>query len=209
MELVRVLRMTLFTVSWRLALMSMMSLLALTLFAGQAWAAAPVILRVLPFETFDGRVRLQVHTANVEQDAVLLFGGQPLRLTAAPSGNGVYYADLARPEPGFVTVRLRSAGMESNAATVSIPLAGNTQTLAGRALYQKIEVTDSGLELDRNTMEPIRNSRVEVIDRFTRGVLSVSETDNGRVPGAGPCHAPWPDDPGAQPVAFAGFAGPG
>jgi hypothetical protein len=44
-------------------------------------------------------------------------------------------------------------------------------------MFQKVEVTGSGLDLSRTVMVPIRNARVEVIDRVTRQVLTVSETD--------------------------------
>ena len=153
-------------------------LLAISVFGGHALAAGPELLRVLPSGNPDGSVRLEVHTANAGPDAVLVFGGQPLRLTPAPSGNGVFWVDVARPEPGFVTVRVRSDGLYSNPATVSIrpSTSARVETLSGRAFFQKVEVTDNGLELDRALMLPIRNARVEVVDR--QRVVTVSQTDN-------------------------------
>jgi hypothetical protein len=148
------------------------------LFAGTAWAQGPELRRVVLSDTADGRLRIEVHASNAGSDALLLFGGQPLRMNPAPTGNGVFWVDIARPEPGLVIkVRIRSNGIDSNAGEVKVPPPGPVVELSGRALYQKVAVTDNGLELDRTTMVPIRNARVEVADR-TRGVQFVSVTDD-------------------------------
>jgi hypothetical protein len=57
--------------------------------------------------------------------------------------------------------------------------AGGTLTyvLPGLALYQKVEVTDNGLETERTSLAPVRNARIEVIDASIRQVISVSESD--------------------------------
>jgi hypothetical protein len=51
-----------------------------------------------------------------------------------------------------------------------------TQNISGTALYQKIDVTDSGLDLTHPVMFPIRNARVEVRNSISQ-LVSVSETD--------------------------------
>jgi hypothetical protein len=51
------------------------------------------------------------------------------------------------------------------------------RTIAGRTFYEKIEVTDSGLDLVHPVMVPVRNARVEVIDSASQNIVSVSETD--------------------------------
>ena len=47
----------------------------------------------------------------------------------------------------------------------------------GQAMYQKVEVTDTGLDLSRPVFVPIRHARVEIVDSITRQVVSVAETD--------------------------------
>jgi hypothetical protein len=54
---------------------------------------------------------------------------------------------------------------------------GSWKTVEGRAFYEKIDVTDTGLDLTHPVIVPIRNARVEVIDPVTNGILSVSQTD--------------------------------
>src|SRR6266566_1408087 len=56
------------------------------------------------------------------------------------------------------------------------PTDGSWRTVDGRAFYEKIDVTDSGLDLSHPVIVPIRNARVEVIDPVTNGILSVSQT---------------------------------
>src|SRR5262249_13065774 len=53
----------------------------------------------------------------------------------------------------------------------------STQSISGTALYQKIDVTDSGLDLAHPVMFPIRHGRVEVINPVSQTLVSVSETD--------------------------------
>jgi hypothetical protein len=47
----------------------------------------------------------------------------------------------------------------------------------GRAFYEKIDVTDTGLDLAHPVIVPIRNARVEVIDPATNSLLSSTQTD--------------------------------
>jgi hypothetical protein len=59
----------------------------------------------------------------------------------------------------------------------AIPNDASWRTVPGRAFYEKIDVTDGGLDLNHPVMVPIRNARVEVIDPATNGLLWVSQTD--------------------------------
>jgi hypothetical protein len=54
---------------------------------------------------------------------------------------------------------------------------GSSRTVPGRAFYEKIEVTDAGLDLAHPIMVPIRNARIEVVDPITNGILSSTDTD--------------------------------
>jgi hypothetical protein len=54
---------------------------------------------------------------------------------------------------------------------------GSSRTVQGRAFYEKIEVTDAGLDLTHTIIVPIRNARVEVMDPVTNGILSSTQTD--------------------------------
>jgi hypothetical protein len=51
-----------------------------------------------------------------------------------------------------------------------------TERLTGNATYQKVDVTDIGLDMDHPTLRPIRNARIEVYEAGR--VISVSDTDN-------------------------------
>src|SRR5262249_7830672 len=51
------------------------------------------------------------------------------------------------------------------------------RTVQGRAFYEKIDVTDAGLDLAHPIIVPIRNARIEVIDPSTNALLSSTETD--------------------------------
>jgi hypothetical protein len=65
------------------------------------------------------------------------------------------------------------------AAPASASSDGSSRTVPGRAFYEKIDVTDAGLDLGNPVIVPIRNARVEVIDPATNKVLSATETDRG------------------------------
>ena len=82
-------------------------------------------------------------------------------------------------EPGFVNCKLKTGGMESDAIRVRLMDTAEalTDSLSGRAFYQKLEVTDNGLDLDHPSMNPIRGARIEVYDNATRNLISVSDPD--------------------------------
>src|SRR5262249_34669819 len=63
-------------------------------------------------------------------------------------------------------------------------------TISGAAFYQKIDVTDAGLDLNNPVMVPVRKARVEVYSASTQSIVAVSETDlRGRF------SIPAPSDP--------------
>jgi hypothetical protein len=103
--------------------------------------------------------------------------------------DAVLTLDVPALDPGFVNLRIRSDGRESAAVQLRVlPNDGAlTEIVDGRAFYEKLEVTDDGLDPNRASMTPIRNARVEVYERATDGLLSVSQTDeHGRFRVAAP-----------------------
>jgi hypothetical protein len=100
--------------------------------------------------------------------------------TIAP-GIPTFLVQLPALEPGYVSLRARSNGVDSPPIVLHVLPADNssTQPVSGRALYQKIDVTDTGLDLaDPGIMFPIRHARVEVFDPGAQVVVSASETDD-------------------------------
>jgi hypothetical protein len=86
-------------------------------------------------------------------------------------------------EPGFVKLRVRSNGVESAPLVLRVLPPDNQpmRTISGRAFYQKLDVTDAGLDLNNPAMFPIRNGRIEVLDQTSQALVAVSDTDlNGR-----------------------------
>jgi hypothetical protein len=57
------------------------------------------------------------------------------------------------------------------------PNDGSLRTVQGRAFYEKIDVTDNGLDLTHPVIVPIRNARVEVVDPATNAIISATQTD--------------------------------
>jgi hypothetical protein len=103
----------------------------------------------------------------------------PSRLLAP--GASTFILTLPVLEPGFVNLRVHSNATGADSPPVPLrvlPPDGSTaQDVSGKALYRKIDVTDSGLDLNHPVMFPIRNARVEVVDTASQSVVSVSETD--------------------------------
>ena len=152
---------------------------------------APRIISVVPVE-LDGRKQLLITGENIDNNPVLYVGGKIVPISPASAGGGQYLADIPPLDPGFVNVKIRVAGMDSNVFSLSVaPEGASYVPRNGVAMFQKVEVTESGLDLSRTVIVPIRNARVEVIDRVTRQVLTVAETDD-----AGAFVAAVPDRPG-------------
>jgi hypothetical protein len=104
----------------------------------------------------------------------------PNAVPAISFGPLAFSVTLPALEPGYVALRARSNGVDSAPVMLHIPQKDGsaTQPVSGTALYQKIDVTDSGLDLNHAVMFPIRNARVEVVDPGSQAVLSVSATDD-------------------------------
>ena len=141
-------------------------------FQASAVGASPRIVSVDITETFDGGRRLNLVGENIGNNPILYVGGKVVPVTSSSAGG--YVADLPILEPGYITVKIHAGGLESNVHTVEddafIPR-------RGQAFFQKVEVTDRGLDPGRTVLVPIRHARVEVIDRFTGQVVSVAESN--------------------------------
>ena len=142
-------------------------------------AFIPSITRIEPAEIRQG-ITLRVSIASLTADEVFILGGQvlPAPRQLAP-GIPQYQVEVPAVEPGFINLVVRSNDIESAPVPLRVLSADNapTQTLSGKAFYQKIDVTDSGLELGRPVMVPVRSARVEVFSRSTQSIVAVSETD--------------------------------
>src|SRR5207247_6920153 len=127
---------------------------------------------------------------NLAGDATFLLGDQVLPSRQSPFG--IFLIDIPAIEPGLVNLRVRGGGMESDPVTLRVAPSDNlfVQNISGQAFYQKIDVTDAGLDLNHPVMVPIRNARVEVVDRASQSVVAVSETD-----GCGEFRVPVPLEP--------------
>jgi hypothetical protein len=147
-------------------------------FSPSAVTPTPSILSVAPAVIRPGDV-LQISTLNVRGEVQMLLGGQTVPFEPGAPGSGLFFVAVPAIDPGFVNLRLRSDGIESRSVQLRVLSADVTpmETLEGRAFYQKVEVTDEGLDLARPVMVPIRSARVEVLDRSTQAIVSVSETD--------------------------------
>src|ERR1051326_9030800 len=121
---------------------------------------------------------LRVSVDYTGNDVTFLLGDQVL-----PARQLVPYSafvmTIPAVEPGTVKLRVRTNGLESDPVTLHVlaPDTLLTQNIAGQAFYQKIDVSDTGLDFAHPVMVPIRNARVEVFSRSKQSVVSVSETD--------------------------------
>jgi hypothetical protein len=123
------------------------------------------------------------HARNVADDSAVLCSGKPvenLLFTPDPTVNGSVVVSFVLPqiEPGFVDCRLRNGAQESDDSRILVMDIGGTLTevLTGSAMYQKLDVTDIGLDTEHTSMKPIRNARIEVYEAGR--VISVSKTDS-------------------------------
>ena len=142
-------------------------------------SSRPVLVSVTPREVNFGD-RLNLRIRNAEEGVTLVFGGEviePLLL----SGQSLFVADVPQMAPGFVDLRLRFAtGEESEPVTIlvrptdQLPL----REIKGRAFYQKVVSTSTGLNLKRPVAVPIRGARVEILDQSTGTLFAVGTTDD-------------------------------
>jgi hypothetical protein len=149
--------------------------------------AVPVITQISPGTDVRVGAKLQLSVGNWSGEGAFLLGDVSLPATRLAAGFSVFTLDVPSIEPGFVNLRVRGPSGESAPILLRVLPADDapTQILNGEAFYQKIPVTDTGLDLNHPVMVPIRSARVEVIDRSLQAIVAVSETDgNGqfRVP---------------------------
>jgi hypothetical protein len=161
-------------------------------FAPNMPVSMPSIARVDPGTDVQPGRTLRVTLSNALPNPTFDISGQVLN--AQPFGpTGLTY-DVTIPgiEPGFANLTVRDSGLES--ASIALRVSGPdnlpTQTISGQAFYQKIDVTDAGLDLNHPVMVPIRRARVEVYSRSSQTIVAVSETDL-----RGHFSAPVPLDP--------------
>jgi hypothetical protein len=147
-------------------------------FAPNPIVSMPRIYVIDPGTDVQPGTTLRVSVVNVGEDATFLLGDQVV--TAHQAGPfPVYSIDIPAIEPGSVNLRVRSHGVASDPVTLRIWTQGNssTQNISGKAMYQKTDVTDAGLDLNHPVMVPVRNARVEVFSHSTQSIVAVSETD--------------------------------
>ncbi|HYR43084.1 MAG TPA: DUF5719 family protein [Terriglobia bacterium] len=138
----------------------------------------PRIYIIDPGTDVQAGTTLRVSVVNVGEDGTFLLGDQIV--TGRQAGPfPVFSIDIPAIEPGSVKLHVRSRGVDSDPVTLHIVAPGNssTQNISGKAMYQKTEVTDAGLDLNHPVMVPVRNARVEVLSRSTQSIVAVSETD--------------------------------
>jgi hypothetical protein len=152
-------------------------------FRPSAAPAVPAITEVSPGTDVRPGMNLRIATSNWSGEGTFLLGDVVLPAVRLAPGFTVFTLDVPAIEPGYVSLRIRSASGQSAPVVLHIlhPDEVPTQTIAGSAFYQKIPVNDSGLDITRPVMVPIRSTRVEVVDRSLQSVVAVSETDpNGQ-----------------------------
>jgi hypothetical protein len=161
-------------------------------FVPSAAAVAATIARTEPGNDVQPGSLLTVFLMNPLPNPTFVIAGQVLNARQLGPIGLAYELNVPAIEPGSVSLTVRSNGRES--APVALRVLGNdsapTQTVSGQAFYQKIDVTDTGLDLNRPVMVPIRGARVEVFSRSSQTLVAVSETD-----GRGRFSVPVPFDP--------------
>jgi hypothetical protein len=152
----------------------------------------PVVKTVEPGTELQSGTTFRVSLSRPAGDAIFELNGQPVTARQLGPLSPSYEVVLPALEPGSVTLTARSNGVES--APVAFTVLPNdsvpTQTISGAAFYQKIDVTDAGLDLNRPVMVPVRSARVEVLSRSSQSIVAVTQTDE-----RGRFSVPVPFDP--------------
>jgi hypothetical protein len=148
-------------------------------FAPSPMGLTPAIVRVDPGTDVQPGMTLRVSLLNALTDPTFLLGGQALSMRQVGPIGSTYEVTVPPIELGSANLTVRSNGLESPPVSLRVLPADNSlsQTMAGQAFYQKVDVTDAGLDLNHPTMVPIRNARVEIFSRSSQSVVAVSETD--------------------------------
>jgi hypothetical protein len=113
-------------------------------------------------------------------DVTFTVAGKVINNASRSPDTPTYLLALPALDPGFVALRATSNGIDSPPVLLHVLSSDSsaTQIVSGAAVYQKIDVKDSGLDLNHPVMVPIRNARVEVVDPGSQTVVSVSDTDD-------------------------------
>jgi len=155
-------------------------------------ALKPSITQVDPGPDIQPGMTLRVNVANLDGEPAFVLAGQVLNARQTAVGIPTYVMDVPAIEAGFANLIVRTNTAESAPVPLRVLTPDNvpTQIISGEVFYQKIDVTDAGLDLNNPVMVPVRNARVEVFSQSTQSVVAVSETDlRGRF------NAPIPFDP--------------
>ncbi len=148
-------------------------------FTPAPFVVPPAINRVEPGTDVVSGATVRVVLTRPAADATFLINGQVVNKSPLGPINPVYEVNLPALEPGTATLTVRSNGVESAPWTLRV-LANDsvpTQMISGTAFYQKVDLTDSGLDLSHPVMVPVRSARVEVFSRSSQSVVAVTETD--------------------------------
>jgi len=161
-------------------------------FSPNPFLVTPTIARVEPGTDIQAGTVLRVSLLNDLADPTFLLGGRTLTVRQLGPIGLSYEVNVPVMEPGFANLIVRSEGVESAPVVLRVVAPDNspTQLIGGQAFYQKIDVTNEGLDLSHPVFVPIRNARVEVVSRASQAVVAVSETD-----GRGRFSVPVPPDP--------------
>jgi hypothetical protein len=118
-------------------------------------------------------------TSILASDKVVFMIGQQALTAQQLSPFSTFDVNLPSLSPGFTNLYVRFNGVDSLPVALHVLPSDHsaTQNISGTALYQKIDVTDAGLDLAHPVMFPIRHGRVEVINPASQTLVSVSETD--------------------------------
>src|SRR5262249_26767576 len=124
---------------------------------------APLITSIDPGTDVQASSKIRVSVIS-DSDVTFSIDNQVLLNTPAIApGIQTFSVTLPALDAGYVALRARSHGVDSPPVMLHVlpPDGSATQPVSGTALYQKIDVTDSGLDLTHPVMFPIRNARVE------------------------------------------------
>lgn len=154
--------------------------------------AQPRMSRIEPGDEVRPGSLIRIAAENVIGPVTFTIGNRTIPGRALFPGSPTFELEMPNVEPGYVALRMRNNGMEAAPRILHVLPPDNAplQILTGQAFYQKVEVTDAGLDLTRLSMVPVRSARVEVVDRSSQTVVSVSETD-----AAGRFRVPVPFEP--------------
>jgi hypothetical protein len=142
------------------------------------------------------RLKITAEGVGSLTDPTLWVGDKSLLLEATGINGTTFESQLpADLEPGPITAKVRSGGVESTSylgfySLPDSPIQPDDPVLKGYAYFQKTEVTDSGLDTNQISKIPIRFARVEVRDS-TDTIRVVTGTDE-----TGRFETPVPDSIG-------------